>query len=101
QALDVVGVGVGGNDHLARGQVKIHLADEFHDLVNRFQVADVDEQEFAAAVDQVNVDPEPAAGLVVHLDDVGEKVFAREHIACHSASRTSSIRLMIGRVKRG
>ena len=72
-ALDVVGVGVRGDDHLAGGQVEVHLADQLDDLVDGVEIADVDEQEFAAAVDEVDVDAQAAAGLVVHLDDVRER----------------------------
>ena len=44
-----------------------------------FEVADVDEQELAAAVDEVDVDAQAAAGLVVHLDDVGKEILPRQH----------------------
>src|SRR5207249_12139716 len=79
QALDVVGVGVRGDDHLAGRQAEVHAADQVDDLVHGVEVADVDEQPFAAAVDEVEVDAQAAAGLVVHLDDAGEQVFASEH----------------------
>ena len=72
----MIGVGVGRDDHLAAGQVEVHLANQFHNLVNGFHVTDIDQQELAAAVDEVDIDPQPAPRLVVHLDDVGEKVFA-------------------------
>ncbi len=81
-ALDVIGVGVRGDDHLAGGQVEVHLADQLDDLVDGVQVADVDEQELAAAVDEVDVDAQAAAGLVVHLDDAGKRYFR-----CNAMSR--------------
>ena len=71
QSLDMIGVGVRGDDHLAGGQIEIHLPDQFDDFLDRIEIADVDEQELAAAVDEINVDAQAPAGLVVHLDDVG------------------------------
>ena len=77
--LDVVGVGVRGDKHFAGGQVEIHLADQLDDLVHGFQIANVDEGEFRPTVDEVDVDAEAPAGLVVHLDDVGKEVLPRQH----------------------
>ena len=75
QALDVVGVGMRGDHHLAGGQVEVHLADQLDDFVDGFEIADVDQDELAAAVDEIDVDAQPPAGLVVHLDDVREEIF--------------------------
>ncbi len=75
----MVGISVRGDHHLASGQIEIHLPNQLDDLFNRVQVADVNEQKLAAAVDQVDVDPEPPAGLVVHFDDVREQVFPFQH----------------------
>ena len=91
QALDVIDVGMGGDDHLARGQVEVHLADQLDDLVDRFQQADVDENELGAAVDEVDVDPEPPAGLVVHLDDVRKEIFPSQHVGDPAAPGTRSL----------
>ena len=41
--LDVVGVGVGGDDHLAGGQVEVHLADQVDNLVRGVKKSDVDQ----------------------------------------------------------
>ena len=46
------------------------------------EVADVDEQEFAAAVDEIDIDSQASAGLVVHLDHVREEIFPRQHDFC-------------------
>ena len=86
-ALDVIGVGVRGDDHLAVGQVEIHPANQIDDLVGRFQIADVDQQELAAAVDEIDVDAQPPAGLVVHLDDVREQVLPGQH-DCRAPQRS-------------
>ena len=91
EALDVVGVGVRGDDHLAGGQVEIHLPDQLDDLVDRVEVADVDEQELAAAVDEIDVDAQAPAGLVVHLDDVGEEILPRQHDRRPCKKRISSL----------
>jgi hypothetical protein len=70
---------VGRDDHFAGGQVEIHQPDQLDNLRNGVQVADIDEQEFAAAVDKLDIDPQPAAGLVVHLNDVRKKVLPLQH----------------------
>src|SRR5262249_26434016 len=67
------------DQHLAARQVEVHLPDQLDDLADGVLEADVDEQPFAAAVDQEDVDAEPPPGLVVHLDDVGEQVFPLAH----------------------
>ena len=72
QALDVVGIGVSGDDHLACRQVEIHAANELDDFIDGVKIADIDKHPFAAAVDQVDIDPQTATGLVVHLDDMGK-----------------------------
>src|SRR5262249_54183757 len=74
-----IDVGVRGQDHLAVRQVEVHQADQLDDLVDGLLQADVDEEELAAAVDEIDVDAEGTARLVVHLDDVREDVFAWEH----------------------
>src|SRR5262249_16321804 len=73
-ALNVVGVRVRGDDHLAGGQVEVHPPDQFDDFLDRVEETDVDEHELAAAVDQVNVHSQPPSGLVIHLDDVWEQI---------------------------
>ena len=78
-ALDVVDIGVRGHDHPASRQVEVHLSDQVDQLGNRVFKADVDEDEFAAAVNEVDVDAEAATGLVVHFDDMREEVFPAQH----------------------
>ena len=78
-ALNVIGVGVRGDQHLAGGQVEIHLANQLDDLVDGVEIADVDQQEFAAAIDEIDIDAQPAAGLVVHLDDVRKEILPWQH----------------------
>ncbi len=70
---------MGGDDHLAGGQVEVHLADQLDDLPDGILVADVDEQELGAAINEIDVDTQPSAGLVVHLDDVGKQILPRQH----------------------
>src|SRR5262249_20235034 len=79
RALDMVGVRVGGNQHLALRQTKVHLADKVDDLFHGVEVANIDEKELGAAVDQVDVDAQAATGLVVQLDDVRKEIFALFH----------------------
>ena len=43
----------------------------------RVKVADVDKNEFGAAVDEIDVHAQAPAGLVVHFDHVGEQIFAQ------------------------
>jgi len=79
QALDVIDVGVRGDDRPALRQRKIHVADQFHDLLDRVVVADVDQQPLVGVVNQVHVGPDHMAGLVVHLDDVRKNRLALQH----------------------
>src|SRR5579884_2532307 len=79
EALDVIGVGVRGDNHLAGGQVEIHLANQLDDFVDGIEVADVDEKKLVAAIEKIDVDAQAPAGLVVHLDDSGEEVLPRQH----------------------
>src|SRR5262249_52817776 len=78
-SLNVIRIGVRRDDHLAHGQVEIHAPNQFDDFVHRFEKTDVDENEFAAAVDEIDIYAEPPTGLVVHLDHVGKEVAALEH----------------------
>src|SRR5262245_48358899 len=80
EALDVVRVCVGGDDRFALGQAEVHLPDQLDDIVHRFLEPDIDEDVVAVpAVEQVDVDPEPPAGLVVQLDDTGKEVLPALH----------------------
>src|SRR5262245_7706618 len=85
-ALDMIRVRVRGDDHLARGQVKVHATDDVDDLFDGFKIADVDEEELAAAVDQVHIDAEASPGLIVHLDDMREQILPLEHDAVRSGA---------------
>jgi hypothetical protein len=78
----MVGVGVSRDEQLARGQVKIHPAYQIDNLGNRVQVTDVDEKELTAAVDEIDVDPQPPPSLVIQLDDVRKKVLPLQHGDC-------------------
>ncbi len=79
QALDVVDVGMRGDQHLALRERKVELADQLDDLVDRLFVADVDQQPLGPVEDQVDVAAHALAGLVVHFDDVGEDGLPLEH----------------------
>ena len=80
RSLDVVGVGVRGDEHLAGGQVEIHLPDQLDDLVDACRDSRCrSSSELAAAVDEIDVDAQAPAGLVVHLDDVGKEIFPGQH----------------------
>src|SRR5262249_26166842 len=68
------------HNRLALRQAEVHLADQLDNVVDGLLEADVDEGVVAiAAVDQVDVDAEPAAGLVIQLDDVGKEVLPAQH----------------------
>jgi len=84
----VVRVGVGGDDHLAGGQIEVHLANQLDDFIHRLDVADVDEDELAAAIDQIDIDPQAAASLVVHLDDMRKQILSGKHFIGHPKKRS-------------
>ena len=79
QALNVVDVGVRGDQRLAVRQRKVELANQLDDLVDRLFVADVDQQPFGPVVDQVDVAAQPLTGLVVDFDDVREDRLPLDH----------------------
>ena len=78
-ALNMVGVGVRGDQHLARRQIEIHLPDQLDDFFHGVEIADVDQQKLAAAVDEIHVYSQPSPGLVVHFDDMGKEIFPLQH----------------------
>ena len=79
QALDVIDVGMRGDDRFAIRQRKIELADHFHDFIDGFIEADVDQQPFGLVVHQIDVATQPLARLIVHLDDVRKDRLPLEH----------------------
>ena len=79
EPLDVIDVGVRGNERLALRQREVQLADEFDDLVNALFVADVDQRPVTVVVHEVYVAADPPAGLVVHFNHTGEDGMAFEH----------------------
>jgi hypothetical protein len=79
-ALDVVDVGVRGDQRDALREGEVELADDFEALVDGVFVADVDQGPAAIIiVNQVDRAADAAAGLLVELDDVGEDGVALEH----------------------
>ena len=87
QPLGVVDVGVGRDDQLAGGEAEIHLADQLEHVGQLVEEPDVDQGEFRAAVDQVDVHPHPALRLVVHLDHAREDVTPLDHSKTSSRER--------------
>src|SRR5579884_452030 len=79
QSLDVIGVGVRGDNHLAGRQVEVHAANQLDDFLHGIDIADVDEQKLVAAVEEIDVDAQAAAGLVIHLNDSGKQILSRQH----------------------
>ena len=75
----MVGVGMSGDDQLAGREAEVHLPDQFQHVGEFVEEADVDQGVLPAAVDQVDIDPHPAPGLVVHLDHAGEEVVPLDH----------------------
>ena len=55
QPLDVIHVGVRGNQRLAIRQGEVELTDNLHDLVDGLVEADIDQQPLALVVHQVNI----------------------------------------------
>jgi hypothetical protein len=82
KTLDMVDVGVGGDQRHALGKGKIELADNLQALIDRIFIADVDESPIVVVVvDQINAATDPAASLVVQLNDVREQGLTFEN--CH------------------
>ena len=81
EALDVVDVGVRGDQRLALAEREIELADQLDAVVDRVLVADVDERPVGLVVDQVDAAADPPPGLVIQLDDVRKQRGPLEHRA--------------------
>ena len=80
EALDVVDVGVRGDQRLALREREVELPDDLEALVDRVFVADVDQGPAAVVVvDQVDGAADPPPGLMVQLDDVREEGLTLEH----------------------
>ena len=95
QALDVIDVGMRGDQHPAVRQRKIHLPDQLDDLVDRFVEADIDQQPIGAVVNQIDIAAQPLAGLVIDFDDMRENRFPLEHTKrpdeCHGSYRVARL----------
>ena len=72
QSLDMIGVGVSNDQIFALRQRKIELADQIDDFAGRIFVANIDQQPFAAVMDQIHAAPQAPTRLVVHLDHMGK-----------------------------
>ncbi len=79
EALDVIHVGVRGDDRLAVGKREIELPDQLEDFVGRVLKAHVDENPLRRVEDQIHVAPQPLAGLVIDLDHMGKDGLPRKH----------------------
>jgi hypothetical protein len=56
---------VGCDERLAFGQPKIEISNQFHNLVDRFMVADIDERPVFFIMHQVDIAADEVAGLHV------------------------------------
>ena len=80
EALDVVDVGVRGDQRHALREREIELADDLQALVDRVFVADVDQRPVVVVVvDQIDAAADPPPGLMIQLDDVREQGLTLEH----------------------
>src|SRR5262249_45237741 len=78
-ALDMIRIGMRRDNHLARRQAEVHLADQFDNFFDRVNKADVNKDELVASIDEINIHTKPAAGLVVHFDDIRKDVLPFQH----------------------
>jgi hypothetical protein len=79
QTLDVVHVGVGGDQRPALGEGEIELPDQLHDLVDVLLEPDVDQGPVPVVVDEIDVAADAPPGLVVHFDHAGKEGPPFEH----------------------
>lgn len=79
ETLNVVDVGVGGDECLAVREGEVEHADGLYDFVDDFLVANVDQNPLVLVIDEVDVAPENATQLVIDFDDVWENGFALKH----------------------
>ena len=84
-------VGMGGDEVLALRQFEIEVANEIDHIADGIEVANIYEGKLAAAINEVDVHPQLAAGLVVQFDDVGitEKILAFEHAVIRENRRSN------------
>ena len=80
EALDVVDVGVRGDQRHAFREREVELADDLQAVVDRVFVADVDEGPVVLViVDEIDAAADPPPGLVIQLDDVRKQRLALEN----------------------
>jgi hypothetical protein len=79
EALNVVYIGVGGDECLAVGEGEVEHPNRLHDFVDDFFVANVDQNPLVLVIDEVDIATENSPQLVVDFDDVWENRFALKH----------------------
>lgn len=80
QSLDVVDVGVSGDQRFATRERKVQSANDFDEVIDGLFVTNVDQDPFIGIMDQVDVAPKHFTGLEVQLDHAGKQGFSCEHI---------------------
>ena len=78
-ALNVIDVGVSGDQHLALAEREIHVADQLNDFLDGFIEANVDQQPIAAVKNQIDAAAENLPRLEVHFDHIRKNRLAGEH----------------------
>ena len=82
EALDVVDVGMRGDQRHALRERKIELPDDLQALVDRVFVADVDQRPVVVViVDQIDAAADPPPRLMIQLDDVRKQGLTLDHDA--------------------
>ena len=79
QPLDVIGVRVRRDQHLALGQREIELADQLDHFVECVILPDIDERPFVPAVDQIDIHAERLGCLKIQFNHTGEEIFPGDH----------------------
>ena len=79
EPLDVIDVGVRGDEVFAVSQGEVHLADHVDDFGHGVLVADIDQHPVGFGEHQINAASQAAPRLDVHFDDVGEDLTPGQH----------------------
>ncbi len=99
QPLNVVDVGVGGDERFALRKREVELADQLHNLVHCLVIADVDQQPLLGVVNHVNITSQHLPRLKIRLDHMRENGLANEHGSAEWEVRSAQWKRPMGLVE--
>jgi crotonobetainyl-CoA:carnitine CoA-transferase CaiB-like acyl-CoA transferase len=77
--LDMIHIGMRGDQRFAPRQGEVQLADQLDDLLDRIFVTDIDQNPLVAVEDQVHIAAQNMSRLVIYLDHVRKNGATLKH----------------------